>query len=177
VKSKRTSCYLSALIIRNNINNESIKMVGGTRSNNHSTTIIPSSEPIGSAGVEPTPMSGVQPGEGASGGQDPGTGPEPAERTAAEQAAHNREIKKRHKQLKDQVEMRRMEREIAEMNQELADDTGEFHAIVDGVAYAVRKRPVSQSAEQAYRPQPPRAKKPSTYHAKNMQELTMTLAV
>ena len=64
--------------------------------------------------------------------------------------------------------MRRMENKIAEINQELADNTGEFHAIVDGAAYTVRKRPISQNTEQAYRPQPPRAKEPPTYYAKNM---------
>ena len=77
-------------------------MVGGTRSNNLSTIITPSSEPIGSTGAEPTlTMSGVQSAENISGGRDPGSGPEPAERTAAEQAARNKEIRKRHKQLKD----------------------------------------------------------------------------
>ena len=35
-----------------------------------------------------------------------------------------------------------MENEIAEINQKLADNTGEFYTIVDGIAYIVRKRPV-----------------------------------
>ena len=88
-------------------------------------------------------MSGAQPAEDILRGRDPGSGPEPTERTTAEQAARNKEIRKRYKQLKDQIEMRRMENKIAEINQELADNTGEFYAIVDSAAYAVRKRPVS----------------------------------
>ena len=48
--------------------------------------------------------------------------------------------------------MRRMENKIAEINQELADNTGEFYAIVNGVVYIMRKRLIFQIVEQAYRP-------------------------
>lgn len=88
-----------------------------------------------------------------------------------------REKKRLHAQLVARVKVKRVDQEIEDLERELADTTGTFHAAVNGVPYiSARKRPLSRSAETPI-PQrtrtthASRSNTPPEYHARNLREL------
>jgi hypothetical protein len=88
------------------------------------------------------------------------------------------EKRRRNAVLIQKVEEKRLDEENEDLERELADTTGVFHAAIKGVAYQTPRKRAASPSDEPYRQQrartshASRANPPPEYHAKNLRELS-----